>query len=292
MDQIKIVVNKEYQDLNIKEFLKCFNVGRGKIEEIRVNKSCVLNGKITSLEEVLKENDELVFLLDEKINYEPYNYLLEVCYEDDYLLIVNKPSGMLVHPDDESNTTTLVNVVANYYYEKKIFRNVRYVHRIDYDTSGIVIFAKDFLTQGKLDEMISKHELKRYYLAFCHNKFKNNKGEINLPIGRDRHQNNAYRVGKSSKSKEAITDYEVINSYKNYSLVKLLLKTGRTHQIRVHMSYLNHPLLGDKLYNGKDDLISRVALHSYEVKFIHPITKEYIDVVCKLPVDMERLKND
>lgn len=290
MDSIKIVVKKEFDQMNIKELLKCFNVGKGKIEEIRNNFSIKINKEKASLESVVSTKDEVTFFFTEKIDYTPYSLKLDVVYEDEYLLIVNKPSGMLIHPDKEDNDKTLVNVVASYYYENKIFRNVRYVHRIDEETSGIVIFAKDFITMGLLNDMIINKTLKRYYLALCHNKFKNLKGEINASIGRDRHQSNKYRVSSSSMSRSAKTTYEVIKEYKGYSLVKLLLDTGRTHQIRVHMSYFNHSLLGDSLYGGKKDLIKRVALHSYQVKFNHPITNEYLDVVCPLHEDMKRLE--
>lgn len=289
MDSLKVKIHKEYEGMSIKEVLKCFNVGKGKIEEIRNTFNISINKNKANLETTVHQNDVLVFSFVEKIDYVPYSLKLDVVYEDDYLLIVNKPSGILIHPDSEDNHQTLVNMVSNYYYENKIFRNVRYVHRIDEETSGIVIFAKDFLTAGLLNEMISQHTLKRYYLALCHNKFKNLSGEINLPIGRDRHVANKFRVGNSKQSKNAKTYYEVLKEYKGYSLVKLLLETGRTHQIRVHMSYLNHPLLGDSLYGGKINLINRVSLHSYQVKFIHPITREYVDVVCPLSDDLKEL---
>ena len=289
MDQVTLKIRNEFDNLTIKEVLKCFNIGKGRIEEIRVNKSFALNNETKTLESVCHKGDTLSFFLNEKIDFKPYFIHLDVVYEDDYMLIVNKPSGMLIHPDNENNNETLVNVVAGYYYEHKIFRAVRPVHRIDFETSGIVIFAKDFLTQGKLEEQIQKNELKRSYLALCHNKFKTLKDRIDMPIGKDRHENNKFRCARSTQSKTAITNYEVIKEYKGYSLVNLLLETGRTHQIRVHMSYLNHPLLGDSLYGGKKEKINRVALHSYEVKFLHPITNEYLDLVCVLPLDMKEL---
>lgn len=289
MDQIKIKISKEYQGYTIKEFLKCFNIGKGRIEEIRVNKSFVLNNELSSLEKELKRDDVLTFYINEKIDFKPYFHHLEVLYEDEYLLIVNKPSNILIHPDQEDNHHTLVNIVASYYYENKIYRNVRPIHRIDFETSGIVIFAKDFLTQGKLDELIAKHQIKRYYHALCANRFTTLNGTIDKNIGRDRHENNKYRVGNSLNSKKAITHYQVIKQYKKYALVELLLETGRTHQIRVHLSSLNHPLLGDVLYGGNKELIDRVALHSYRVKFLHPITNQFIDLICPLPSDMKGL---
>ena len=289
MDSVRIVVKKEFNQMSVKELLKCFNVGKGKIEEIRNTFAIKINKENASLDSIVSTKDEVTFYFTEKIEYIPYSIKLDVIYEDEYLLIVNKPVGMLIHPDNEDNNQTLVNVVASYYYENRIFRNVRYAHRIDEETSGIVIFAKDFITLGLLNDMIFNKTLKRYYLALCHNKFKNLKGEVNASIGRDRHQSNKYRVSSSSMSKSAKTNYEVVKEYRGYSLVKLLLDTGRTHQIRVHMSYLNHPLLGDSLYGGRKNLIGRVALHSYQVKFNHPITNEYLDVICPLHNDMKGL---
>lgn len=289
MDKLTIEVKKEFANMSVKEFLKCYNVGKGKIEEIRNTFKIKVNNDDANLDYILSAKDQLSFFFVEKIDYKPYHLKLDVVYEDDYLLIVNKPTRMLVHQDSEDNNQTLVNMVSNYYYENKIFRKVRHVHRIDEETSGIVIFAKDFLTAGLLNHMIEKHEIKRYYLALCMNKFKNLEGTVNKPLGRDRHVSNKYRVGDSKNSKNAITHYQVIKEYKGYSLVKLLLETGRTHQVRVHMSYLNHPLLGDTLYGGSNKLIDRVSLHSYQVRFNHPITNEFLDVTCPLTEDLERL---
>ncbi len=288
MDQIKIEISNPYDGMTIKDFLKSFNIGKSQIETIRNSKMIELNNQLVNLDAVIKKNDQLSFPINEKIDFKPWFINLDIVYEDDYILIVNKPAKMLIHPNENINQMTLVNAVSGYYYENKIYRKVRYAHRIDFDTTGIVIFAKDFLTLGKLNKLIETHQLKRYYLALCENKFKNKEGTINLPIGRDRH-NNKYRVSKSLQSKNAITHYEVIREYGKYSLVKLLLETGRTHQIRVHMSYFNHPLLGDELYGGKTSLINRVSLHSYEVKFIHPITNQFLDINCSLPEDMKEL---
>lgn len=289
MDKVNIKVNNLLSGFTIKEVLKCFNVGRSKIEEIRVNKISFLNQKNVSIDSVVNKGDILSFSLNEKINFLPSPLKIEVLYEDDYLLIVNKDKGLLIHPDGNNKEDTLVNRVASYYYENKIFREVRPIHRIDLDTTGIVIFAKDFITHAKLDEMISKHQIKRTYLALCQNRFKDLEGVIDKKIGRDRHIKGKYRVSNSSESKSALTYYKVVKQLKGYALVELNLKTGRTHQIRVHMSYLNHPLLGDMVYGGSTQKIGRVALHSYQVDFLHPISGEYVCVKCPLPLDMEKL---
>ena len=156
------------------------------------------------------------------------------------------------------------------------------------------MFCKDFLSFSLLNHLMESHLIERKYLALCQNKFKNKEGVVEAPLSKDRHINNKYRVCSSSSSQKAYTTYKVIeNKNKKCSLVELLLKTGRTHQIRVHMSYINHPLCGDELYGGNKKLISRVALHSYSISFFHPYTNELIKVTCPLPKDMkEVIEND
>ena len=288
MDRININITNEYAGKTIKEFLKINNIGRGKVEAIRVNKQALLNDNVVSLETKLKENDCLSFVIEEQIDFVADDKKLDVVYEDDYILIVNKPANMIIHPDDKSKSGTLVNLVANYYKNNNINRKVRYVHRIDKETTGLVIFAKDFISEARLLKDIESHVLKRNYLAFVEGTFKKKKGTIDAPIGQDRHINGKMCVSPSGKN--AITHYEVIKEYLNISLVKFSLQTGRTHQIRVHCKYINHPLLGDVMYGGDYQYINRVALHSYEVVFTHPITKMLINVNCDIPNDMGKLK--
>ena len=138
-----------------------------------------------------------------------------------------------------------------------------------------------------MNHYISTHEIKRKYIALVNNKFSKKNGTINEPIGSDRHINNKYVVYKNGK--EAIIHYNVIKEYKNYSLVELILETGRTHQIRCHLSYINHPIIGDKLYGDKSNLASRCLLHSKSISFIHPITKEVIEIDSKIPEDFKEL---
>ena len=293
MDYIKIKINKKFEGKTIKDFLKSYYLGRGKIEELRNSKRVFLNGVLSSIDSPIKKDDELKIIIEEKIDKTPSYIEADVIYEDEYVLLVNKPSSLLIHDDGNKCEDTLEGRVAAYYLSHRIYRNVRYVHRIDVETSGIVIFAKDFLTSSMLNHMIEEHEIERKYLAICQNRFSAKEGVINAPIASDRHINNKFRVSKNAKNaKRAITNYKVINYVdKKHSLVSLKLETGRTHQIRVHMSYINHPLAGDLLYGGTNELISRVALHSSSVKFLHPITQEYVFVECPLPDDMKKIIN-
>lgn len=288
MDRININITSNYVGKTIKEFLKENNIGRGKVESIRVNKQAMINDVICSLETKLSLNDCVSFIIDEEVDFVPLKETLEVVYEDDYILIVNKPSNMIIHPDDKSKSGTLANLVANYYKENKINRKVRYIHRIDKETTGIVVFAKDFISEARLLKDLENNKLVRSYLAFVEGKIKNKKGTINAPIGQDRHINNKMCV--SSTGKNAITHYQVIEEYDDFTLVKFELETGRTHQIRVHAKHINHPLLGDVVYGGNYQYINRVALHSYEVILTHPITKKELKINCDLPSDIKKIK--
>ncbi len=287
---LNIKINEVFEGLTIKEFLKEYHVGKGKIEEIRVNKLVSLNSNIVPLEEKIHKDDILVFNIPEKVNFNPSKNSVEIVYEDEQILIVNKPSGLLIHPDgNEKTADTLVNRVAKYYLDKNDIREVRYAHRIDVETSGLVLFCKDFLSHAKINYEVENHIVLREYRALSEGVYKVKKGKINSPIGRDRHISNKFRVSNSNKSKESITNYKVIKEKDNVSLISCILETGRTHQIRVHLSSVNHPLCGDSLYGGNKRKINRVALHSYRIKLINPITFKEIEVIKEIPLDMQKV---
>jgi len=287
MDSIAIRITKRYQNYSLEEYFRESGIGKSRIAEMKRTNVCFINGEPAVFDRRLKTDDRLTVRVEEKINFLPCDLPLDILYEDDYLLIVNKPSGILIHPDGIQIDSTLANRVAAYYYSIRLFREVRYLHRIDEETTGIVLFAKDFLTYGRMMKQIEDGTLERNYLALCQHHFKTRSGVIDEPIGRDRHSPR-YRVSRSIQAKRAITEYEVVREYPKYALVRLRLQTGRTHQIRVHLSYLHHPLLGDTLYGGSKERIDRVALHSSEVRFIHPIGNEFVSISCPLPPDMER----
>lgn len=271
-------------------FLKDFSLSKSKIYTLFLEDRIKVNQRPCSRDMVLKQNDIVSIIESEEIDFVWDNKKLDILYEDAYLLIVNKPAYVLVHPDDKKKNGTLCNVVANYYKNRGYDLSVKYAHRLDMDTTGILIFCKDMLSMSCMNQMISKHIVKRYYLAFVSGRLKNRKGSIDLPIGEDRHHNSRRRVSKTGK--RAITHYEVIREYKDYSLVKILLETGRTHQIRVHFSHIGHPLLGDELYNGDCRRIKRTALHSYRVEFRHPITNNEVILTKELPYDMRLLEGN
>ena len=278
-------INKEYDGITIRKFLEQFYLGKTKIYHLFLEKRITKNGIVLKEKDILKTDDVICIDFEDEIDFISDSKKLDIVYEDAYFLFVNKPKNILVHPDDKNKNGTMCNIVSYYYQNKGINTSIKYAHRLDIDTTGILMFAKDSLCSSYLHHIISTHELKRTYLCICEGRLKNKNGTINLPIGEDRHHNQRRRVSKTGQV--AITHYEVIKEFSKYSLLKVILETGRTHQIRVHLSFLGHPLMGDSLYGAKT--LGRVMLHSYQVEFIHPVTLEKIIIKKDLPYDMRNL---
>lgn len=219
----------------------------------------------------------------------PEKKALSILYEDDHLLIVNKPAGIDTHPNQENQLGTLANIVAYHYQQHHIHIRVRHIHRLDKDTSGAIIFAKHDLSHSLLDQALQAKKITRTYLALVEGNVSPSKGTINQSIGKDRHHATRRRV--SPNGQHAVTHYQVLdyNSKTNLSTISLQLETGRTHQIRVHLSFIGHPLAGDLLYGGKTNIMKRQALHSAKVSLTHPISNELLTVEATLPKDMSLL---
>ena len=188
--KIKYLINKQYEGLTLIQFFNEFNLGKPKIHNIFNDKLLLINDEFKNRDYVLKENDLLEIEYHEARDFLPDKKKLDIVYEDDYLLIVNKPSNILVHPDDKNKNGTMVNIVSYYYQNKDLDLSIKYAHRLDIDTTGLLIFVKDSLTKAKIDKLISTHELKRYYLCLVSGKLKNKKGTISAKIGMDRHFRN------------------------------------------------------------------------------------------------------
>lgn len=216
------------------------------------------------------------------------NIPIDILYEDDYLLIINKPAGMLVHPTSYAVTNTLANAVMNYYKQNQMTFGFHPIHRLDRNTSGAVVISKFPYIQHLLSQNNIKH-IRRIYWGIAEGLVDPPTGVIDAPIGR--HPNSIIQRMVRPDGQQAITNYRLVKPLDNLSLVELELLTGRTHQIRVHLAYIGHPLLGDDLYGGSLSLINRQALHSARLCFTHPITGNFIDILCPLPNDLKELIN-
>ncbi|GKU75731.1 RluA family pseudouridine synthase [Paenibacillus sp. L3-i20] len=208
-------------------------------------------------------------------------------YEDDYCLVINKPAGMPVHASYEGQTGMLDEAVARHMILKKDPLPVRHIHRLDDDTSGPVLYSKNDLAQLRLDEAMREKLIGRIYIAVVQGRMKRNAGTINQPIGKDRHHSAKRRVTPHGDS--AITHYEVIEQRENLTVVRVQLETGRTHQIRIHMSHIGHPLVGDTLYGGSSKELGHQALHGEELQFDHPLTGNRINVPAPWPTWLQKL---
>ena len=264
----------EEENIRIDTYLSNkLDISRSKIQKLIDEEKVTVNGKVIKSNYKTKVNDEIEIddELDFDITVEPVEIPLDIVYEDEYLMIINKPSGLVVHPAPGHYDDTLVNGLL-FYLNKDKTKNIRpgIVHRLDKDTSGLMVVAKDEKTMELLSEMISKKEVERKYLAIVDGVIKENTATIDAPIGRD--PSNRQKMAINPTGKNAITHIKVIERFKNNTFIECLLDTGRTHQIRVHLSYINHRVTNDPVY-GEGNEFGQM-LHSYSIKFIHPITKK------------------
>lgn len=276
--------------LNIKMFLEqhVFLSSR-KAKQLLKDKKVQINGKAAYYDNSVKKGDQVVVDLSEigKDSTVPEDLPLDIVFEDDYFLAVNKPAGMLVHPTQNHANGTLSNAIKYYFLSKNLDVPVRLANRIDMDTSGLVVIAKNGEVHAAIAAQFDQESCEKIYLAIAEGHFAAEKGVIDKPIGID--DENPIRRAVRKDGQRSITKYEVMEQYHNAALLKLKLITGRTHQIRVHLSSIGHPLLGDKLYDGSLLQIQRQALHAHEMRFTHPYTKRDMKLQAQLPRDMEQL---
>lgn len=252
------------------------SISRSKVQKLIKEDKVLVNGKKVNANYQVKLNDEIEVNdeLNYEINIEPENIPLDIVYEDDDLLVINKKSGMVVHPAPGHYTKTLVNALLYHFnIESKDKIRPGIVHRLDKDTSGLMLVAKNEETHDKLAKMIATKEVERHYLAITDGVIKEDSGTIDAPIGRD--QNNRQKMQVTDvNAKEAITHFKVLKRFKKNTLIECILETGRTHQIRVHFAYIGYPIVNDPTYNkGKATEFGQM-LHSKSIKFHHPRTNK------------------
>ena len=290
-EDILIITAEEcHSSMRIDKFLSlaAAEVSRSMAAKLISEGNVRVNGRAVSKSCVINAGDEISAVIPEPqaLDVKAENIPLEIIYEDDHLLVVNKPKGMVVHPAAGNYTGTLVNALMYHCGDRLSSINgvIRpgIVHRIDKNTSGLLIVAKTDAAHTGLAAQIKEHSFTREYSAIVCGHLKEQTGTVNAPIGRHPTDRKKMTVTERN-SKHAVTHYTVIEEYPKYSFVRLRLETGRTHQIRVHMSYIGHPVLGDDVYGKPFKGLEGQCLHAGRIGFVHPITNEYMEFNSELP---------
>lgn len=282
---MKIVVEETGERLD--KYLVNNDRSRSTVAKMLDGNFILVNGKIEKPSYKVKLDDviEIKDGYKENVDIVPTKMDIDIVYEDNDIIVVNKPSGLVVHPGSGNYDNTLVNGLMEYTNNLSDLNGDErpgIVHRIDKDTSGLLLIAKNNKTHQILTEYFKNKEVKREYIALICGVFPHDTALIDAPIGRDPKDRKKMAV-IADNSKAAITHLKVLKRYKNYTLVSLVLETGRTHQIRVHMNYIGYPVYNDPVYNTKKSTEFGQFLHSYKMDFIHPITKEPMHFECPLP---------
>ncbi len=271
------------------------NTSRQAVQKLIEEKNVSLNSNtITKSSYKLKGNETIEVTIPIVLpkTIEKENIPLDIIYEDEHIGIINKPHNMTVHPAQDIYTGTLVNGLL-YHFDSLSTANEDItrpgiVHRLDKNTSGLIVIAKTNEAYFKLIDMFKDKNMKKTYVTICKGNFKDKEGRLENLIGRDPLERKRMAVVEVN-GKIAISNYTILDEVKDFSLVKVHIETGRTHQIRVHMKSLNHPILGDDTYGSASSLASRQMLHAYSLEFNHPITNEFIHIIAPLPEDMTSL---
>lgn len=279
---MKEIYQNQEQDCKIKDLLKKNGVSSTNWRKLKAQASFFLDGESVVFYSTIKSKQTLTIEYQPKNDIIPEFAPLDILYEDDFLLIINKPAGILVHPTTSISTGTLANFITYYLQQQNIDSAFHPVSRLDKDTSGIILVAKT----SRIHYLLSKTKVNKTYLALLEGTLPSNEGFINLPIARNLSSIIERKIHINGKP--ALTYYKLLKNYHNKaSLVHLELLTGRTHQIRVHTQALNCPIYGDSLYGKSIDNV-RQALHAQSIEFIHPITKKLLKKVTKLPNDIKQ----
>lgn len=300
MNEYNFVVTLENQGVRVDKFLSEYidNISRSSIVNMIENGNMLVNGKEQNKKYKLKLNDSITLTVPDPVEYsvEAENIPLDIVYEDEDLLVVNKAKGIVVHPAPGNYTGTLVNGLM--YHCKDSLSGINgvlrpgIVHRIDKNTSGLLIVAKNDFAHNGLAEQIKEHSFKREYQTIVYGNVREN-GTVNAPIGRSKKDRKKMCVTYEN-SKDAVTHYEVIQNYGEFTHLKCILETGRTHQIRVHMASIGHPVAGDDVY-GPKKIITKLngqCLHAKVIGFVHPRSGKYMEFNSELPEYFKNFLNE
>ena len=266
---------------------------RTRIQQLIKDRNITVNGKPTKSSYKIEENDEIIIEVPEVETTEikPENIKIDIVYEDSDIAVINKQAGLVVHPAHGHYSGTLVNAILYHIKDLSgINGEIRpgIVHRLDKDTSGLIVIAKNDKVHTALTEMFQEKKIRKTYLAILKGKLNKSEGKIVTQIGRDKNDRKKMTViDDATKGKNAITNYRVISQNNLFTLVKVNIETGRTHQIRVHMRYLGYPILGDSVYGRKDNE-KRQMLHAYKLEFIHPVTGRQMEFIGEIPEDFQK----
>ena len=293
------ILEKKVEDVvegtKLREYLKReMGISTRLIRSASIQKRIFINNEVVKMNRVIKNGEIIKIDLEkeESQNIAPEKIDIDIVYEDEDILVVNKKPFMVVHPTKTYQSGTLANGVINYFMESNQNCIVRLVSRLDMNTSGLIIIAKNQFSHGMLSKAMSENKVEKRYLAIVHGIFKEKQGTIDKPIYRPEGIENGTRRVVDERGQRSITHYKVVEEFSDSSLVECKLETGRTHQIRVHLSYLGHPIYGDVLYGDGDnegDLIERQALHAYGLDFKSPRTEKELSLRADLPDDMMEL---
>lgn len=290
MELIHKIIKDDFNKTINEIILKEFNFSNRLLTKIIKNKHILFNEKEIDTRTLISNSGiiKIDFNYDEdNSNIVATKMNLDIVYEDEWMLVINKPAGYPIHPSRLHYKDSLSNGIKYYFDSINLNKKIRPVNRLDLNTSGLVVFAKCEYIQEHFSNQMANNLFKKEYLCLVDGLFKEKNGTIDLPISRK--QGSIIEREVNQNGKKSITHYEVLKELDNYSLVQCKLETGRTHQIRVHMQAIGHPILGDTLYGKKSDLISRQALHSSKIECIHPVTKNKLTFIAELPDDIQRL---
>lgn len=297
MSKLQKIVEDKYEGISIREFLKGeMELSSRLISKAAIEKRILVNNNPVRMRHVIHTGDEIIVNLNrqESQNIIPEKLDLSIVYEDSEILVLNKPPFIVVHPTKRYPTGTLANGILYYFNESKQDCIVRLVSRLDMNTSGLIIIAKNQFAHMALSREMQNNNVKKRYIAIVHGHLKESEGTIDQPIYRPEGEEFGMRRIVDIRGQRSITHYKVLEQLKDSDIVECLLETGRTHQIRVHLSHLGHPIYGDTLYGyGEEEevLIKRQALHAFALDFKSPRTGKELSLKSKLPEDMQELIN-